>query len=504
MKKELVIVLDFGGQYNQLVARRVRECNVYCEIYSYKTDLEKIKAMNPKGIILTGGPNSCYEADSPTYQKELFELGIPVLGLCYGAQLMMHVLGGKVEKADVSEYGKTELLIDKKDSKIFKNVSDKTICWMSHTDYISQAAPGFEIAAHTADCPVATAQNEEKKLYAIQFHPEVLHTVEGKTMLSNFVLGVCGCAGDWKMDAFVESTIKEIREKIIYHTAFIETALDDPEHISVDGYGEVLKEAAEEVIGQLKELIDSSDDGRIMKEGIQTVILGKPNAGKSSVLNVLLGEERAIVTDIAGTTRDTLEESIQIKGIPLNIIDTAGIRDTNDLIEKIGVDKAKELLKKADLVLYVVDTSDPLTKDDEEIMQLIEGKQTIVLLNKADLEQVVTKENLKEKGFDQIVQISAKEQTGIEELYQLIQDIFFEGHVSFNDEIYLTNMRHKTEVSEALKSLSMVLQSIEDGMPEDFFSIDLLDAYEHLGFITGESVGEDLVNEIFAEFCMGK
>ena len=174
------------------------------------------------------------------------------------------------------------------------------------------------------------------------------------------------------------------------------------------------------------------------------------------------------------------------------------------VIESYGIIYNKELLKKADLVLYVVDTSDPLTKDDEEIMQLIEGKQTIVLLNKADLEQVVTKENLKDKGFDQIVQISAKEQTGIEELYQLIQDIFFEGHVSFNDEIYLTNMRHKTEVSEALKSLSMVLQSIEDGMPEDFFSIDLLDAYEHLGFITGESVGEDLVNEIFAEFCMGK
>ena len=214
MKRELVIVIDFGGQYNQLVARRVRECNVYCEIYSYKTDLEKIKAMNPKGIILTGGPNSCYEADSPTYQKELFELGIPVLGLCYGAQLMMHVLGGKVEKADVSEYGKTELLIDKKDSKIFKNVSDKTICWMSHTDYISQAAPGFEIAAHTADCPVATAQNEEKKLYAIQFHPEVLHTVEGSKMLYNFVRNICGCCGDWKMDSFVEESIKTIREKV--------------------------------------------------------------------------------------------------------------------------------------------------------------------------------------------------------------------------------------------------------------------------------------------------
>ena len=214
MKKELVIVIDFGGQYNQLVARRVRECNVYCEICSYKTDIEKIKAMNPKGIILTGGPNSCYEADSPTYKKELFELGIPVLGLCYGAQLMMHVLGGKVESAPVREYGKTEVLVDKKDSKIFEGVSEKTICWMSHFDYISQVAPGFEITAHTADCPVAAAENTEAGLYAIQYHPEVLHTAEGTKMLSNFVLGVCGCAGDWKMDAFVENTIREIREKV--------------------------------------------------------------------------------------------------------------------------------------------------------------------------------------------------------------------------------------------------------------------------------------------------
>ena len=298
--------------------------------------------------------------------------------------------------------------------------------------------------------------------------------------------------------------VKSIREVLLHEIAFIESALDDPEHISLDGYPQKLESIVNKECDKIKGLLNSSDNGRILKEGIQTVIVGKPNAGKSSVLNVLLGEERAIVTDIAGTTRDTLEESIQIKGIPLNIIDTAGIRDTNDLIEKIGVDKAKDLLTKADLVLYVVDTSDPLTKDDEEIMELIEDKQTIVLLNKADLDQVVKVSDLKEKGFEQIVQISAKEQTGIEELYQLIQDIFFEGHVSFNDEIYLTNMRHKTEVSEALKSLAMVLQSIEDGMPEDFFSIDLLDAYEHLGFITGESVGEDLVNEIFAEFCMGK
>ena len=214
MKNELVIVLDFGGQYNQLVARRVRECNVYCEIYSYKIDIEKIKAMNPKGIILTGGPNSCYEPDSPTYSEELFKLGIPVLGLCYGAQLMSHVLGGKVEKADVREYGKTEVIIDKKDSKVFENVSATTTCWMSHFDYISQVAPGFEITAHTADCPVAAAENASEKLYAIQFHPEVLHTPEGTKMINNFVKNVCGCVGEWKMDAFVENTIQEIREKV--------------------------------------------------------------------------------------------------------------------------------------------------------------------------------------------------------------------------------------------------------------------------------------------------
>ena len=213
MDQEKVIVIDFGGQYNQLVARRVRECNVYCEIYSYRTDLNTIKAMNPKGIILTGGPNSCYEADSPTYTKELFELGIPVLGLCYGAQLMQHVLGGKVEKAPVREYGKTEVFVDTT-SPLFANVNPNTICWMSHFDYISQTAPGFRIAAHTADCPVAAAECAEKKLYAIQFHPEVLHTVEGSKMLYNFVRNVCGCAGTWRMDSFVENAIKEIREKV--------------------------------------------------------------------------------------------------------------------------------------------------------------------------------------------------------------------------------------------------------------------------------------------------
>lgn len=213
MKRELVIVLDFGGQYNQLVARRVRECNVYCEIYSYKTDLEKIRAMRPKGIILTGGPNSCYEAGVPTCSRALFEMGVPVLGLCYGAQLMQHVLGGEVKRADVREYGKTEVFVDT-ESPLFSDVSEKTVCWMSHFDYISKTAPGFRITAHTADCPVAAAENTAENLYAIQFHPEVLHTQEGTKMLFNFVRNVCGCSDGWRMDSFVEESVKAIREKV--------------------------------------------------------------------------------------------------------------------------------------------------------------------------------------------------------------------------------------------------------------------------------------------------
>lgn len=213
MKRETVVVLDFGGQYNQLIARRVRECNVYCEIYSYRTDFEKIKALRPKGIIFTGGPNSCYEPGAPAYTKEIFELGVPVLGICYGSQLMMHLLGGKVEKAPVREYGKIEVTVDRT-SKLFKDVSEKTICWMSHNDYISQLAPGFRASAHTDNCPYAAMENPEKKLYATQFHPEVLHTREGQKMLANFVFNVCGCAGDWKMDSFVEQSIRAIREKV--------------------------------------------------------------------------------------------------------------------------------------------------------------------------------------------------------------------------------------------------------------------------------------------------
>ena len=213
MNREKIIVIDFGGQYNQLVARRVRECSVYCEIYSYKTDIEQIRAMNPRGIILTGGPNSCYEEGAASCKRELFELGIPVLGLCYGAQLMMHTLGGRVCKAPVREYGKIQVTVDKS-SSLFGDVSEKTVCWMSHNDYIEEKAPGFRITAHTADCPVAAAEWEERGLYAIQFHPEVLHTQEGSKMLHNFVYRVCRCQGTWKMDAFVENSIRAIREKV--------------------------------------------------------------------------------------------------------------------------------------------------------------------------------------------------------------------------------------------------------------------------------------------------
>ena len=309
----------------------------------------------------------------------------------------------------------------------------------------------------------------------------------------------------------VKNRIKEIREKIIYHTAFIETALDDPEHISVDGYGEVLKEAAEEVIDQLKELIDSSDDGRIMKEGIQTVILGKPNAGKSSLLNILAGHDRAIVTDIEGTTRDVLEEQIRLQGLTLNIIDTAGIRQTDDIVEKMGVDKAKEYAKEADLIIYVVDASRNLDENDEKIFDLIYDKRTVILLNKSDLDTVVTEEMIRErisqKGVQKqipVIAISAKEEQGIKELENTVKAMFLKGDLSFNEEVYITNARQKNALVNARESMKKVIFSIDTGMPEDFYSIDLMDAYESLGNITGESIGEDLVNEIFSKFCMGK
>jgi len=302
----------------------------------------------------------------------------------------------------------------------------------------------------------------------------------------------------------IQKKIKEIRAEILYHTAFIETALDDPEHISVDGYGEKLRGTVEYLLKEIEQLLKSADNGRMIKEGIKTVILGKPNAGKSSLLNVLVGEDRAIVTDIAGTTRDVLEESIQLQGISLNVMDTAGIRDTDDVVEKIGVNKAKEQANEADLIIYVVDSSRELDQNDFDIIEMIRDKKAIILLNKSDLTTVVTKDMIKSHIDKSMIEISAKEESGIQELEETLKNMFFDGEISFNDEVYITNIRHKTALAEAFESLKKVIFSIENDMPEDFYSIDLLDAYESLGSITGETIGEDLVNEIFSKFCMGK
>ena len=318
----------------------------------------------------------------------------------------------------------------------------------------------------------------------------------------------------------VKNKISDIRNKIIYHTAFIETALDDPEHISVDGYGETLKLVSEKIINDLKELICSSDNGRVIKEGINTVIVGKPNAGKSSLLNVLAGHERAIVTDIEGTTRDILQEQIRLGDLSLNVIDTAGIRQTEDVIEKIGVDRAKEYAQKADLIIYVVDASRELDENDEKILEIILDKKTVILLNKSDLKTIVTEDRIRKRintvGLSQtipsgrtsqdipVIAISAKEEQGIRELEDTVKTLFLKGNLSFNDQIYITNARQKNALIKAQKSMEKVIRSIDEGLPEDFYSIDLIDAYDALGSITGESVGEDLINEIFSKFCMGK
>lgn len=302
----------------------------------------------------------------------------------------------------------------------------------------------------------------------------------------------------------VQKVIREIREQIIYQIAYIESALDDPEHISIDGYGERLQEETGAIKEKINRLLDTVKEGKLMKEGIKTVIVGKPNAGKSSLLNILVGEERAIVTDIAGTTRDILEETIVLHGISLRMIDTAGIRNTEDVVEKIGVGKAIEYAKDADLVLYVVDASIPLDENDREIIKLLEDKKAVIILNKTDLKQVVEERDLRELADHPVVSISAKEEEGIDRLEQQIKEMFFEGNLTFNDEIYITNVRHKAALEEAKRSILLVEDSIEMGMPEDFYSIDLMNAYEALGSIIGEAVGEDLVNEIFSKFCIGK
>ena len=307
-----------------------------------------------------------------------------------------------------------------------------------------------------------------------------------------------------QLNGRVSEKIKSLREKIIYNIAFIESALDDPEHISIDGYSEKLSKILEEVNGELSRLINNFDNGRIVKEGVKTVILGKPNAGKSSLLNLLLGEERAIVTDIEGTTRDTLEESINLNGVFLNLIDTAGIRDSEDVVEQIGVTKAKELAEKSDLVIFVADASKELDENDKEIINLIKDKQAIVLLNKSDLGTIINEKNVSEFDNKPVITFSAKTGDWLDELENKIRDLFYEGKVKYNDELYITNARQKESLINAKNSIEEVIKSVENDMPEDFYSIDLMDAYTYLGQIIGESVEDDLVNEIFSKFCMGK
>ncbi|MCI9174591.1 MAG: tRNA uridine-5-carboxymethylaminomethyl(34) synthesis GTPase MnmE [Lachnospiraceae bacterium] len=310
-----------------------------------------------------------------------------------------------------------------------------------------------------------------------------------------------------QLQGTVREKIREIRGAILHEIAFIESALDDPEHISIDGYGEQLLKQLELLSFQIQELLLSSENGELLKEGINTVIAGKPNVGKSSLMNALTGKDRAIVTEVAGTTRDILEEQINLNGIALNVTDTAGIHDTEDTVEQIGVEKARASLDRADLVIYVADVSAPLDQDDKRIFDFLKEKKVIVLLNKSDLQQVISQEeicSLTGENNYPVLSISAKEGTGIKELEQVIRKMFFQGEISYNNEIVITNVRQKSALKQALESLDMVRKSVQDQMPEDFYSIDLVNACDALGKITGESVGEDLVNEIFSKFCMGK
>lgn len=307
----------------------------------------------------------------------------------------------------------------------------------------------------------------------------------------------------------VYDKIKELREKIIYEIAFIESALDDPEHISTEGYSDKLKVIVDDLLQELSEMIRTFDNGRIIKEGIQVVILGKPNAGKSSLLNKLLGEEKAIVTDVAGTTRDVLEQFINLDGIGIHIVDTAGIRDTEDIVEKIGVDRARDKARDADLIIYVVDSSQNLSEDDFKIMDMMSDKKSIILLNKSDLNTVISMEYMEEvcKDFKEdhvILNTSMTEESGLKELEETMKEMFIHGKIDINEEVTITNLRHKEALTESKDSLMLVKKSLLDEMPEDFYSIDLMNAYAALGRIIGEEVGEDLVNEIFSKFCMGK
>ena len=302
----------------------------------------------------------------------------------------------------------------------------------------------------------------------------------------------------------VKQKIVDLREQILHESAYIEAALDDPEHYELDGYGEQLLPAIEQLITELKELLRNSDNGRILSEGLKTVIVGKPNAGKSSLMNLLLGTEYAIVTDVAGTTRDVLEKDFNLDGITLHITDTAGIRSTEDVVEKIGVERAKRALDEADLVLYVIDSSSEIDTEDEEIISYIQKKKVIALLNKCDLSPVVTEKEINDRLGAPVISCSAKYGDGLRELTDQIREMFLKGDLKFNDEIYITNLRQKECLMKALDSLVLVKRSIEDLVPEDFYAVDLLNAYESLGLIIGEAVTDDLVDKIFHEFCMGK
>lgn len=325
------------------------------------------------------------------------------------------------------------------------------------------------------------------------------------------VIDVINAKNDFALKASVEQlqgsvseVIGKMRGEILHEIAYIESAIDDPEHYQLEDYGEELSVKLNPILTEIETLLRNAENGSILKEGIHTVIVGKPNSGKSSLLNTLVGKERAIVTDIAGTTRDVIEEQIRLNGISLNMIDTAGIRNTDDVVEKIGVDKAKEYVEKSDLVIYVVDSSIPLDADDMKIIDMLQERNVIVLLNKSDLTPVITEEDIRVRLDKKILSISAKEKEGIDELEHTIEEMFFHGKIQMNDEVYITNTRHKASLMEVQKSLRLVKQSIADGMPEDFYSIDLMNAYEELGRIIGEAVEDDLVNEIFSKFCMGK
>ena len=302
----------------------------------------------------------------------------------------------------------------------------------------------------------------------------------------------------------VQRAVKEIRARLLHQIAYIETALDDPEHISLDGYPQELLEVVDNEQKEVKRLLKTSSDGKMIQEGIQTVILGKPNAGKSSLMNILLDEDRAIVTDIAGTTRDALQESVRLGGLMLNLIDTAGIHNTEDTVQKIGVDRAKQYIEQADFILFVVDGSEEWSDEDEQILPLIAQKKGIILLNKADLKAKVSELFLKDKLSWDTIAFSNETKQGLQQLEQYITDKFERGDLQFNDQICLTSIRHKNAVMQAVNALHRVEQSIKDGMPEDFFTIDLMEAYQQLGLINGDTATEDLVNKIFEEFCMGK